>query len=79
VAPVQTAPVASEQGRPLQQSEDWVQTWPGAVQVAPGWQVPLAAPPGMVQLVPRQQSDEAVQVPPWGWQEGGAVHEPATQ
>lgn len=77
--PLQVTPFASAQASPAQQVAALVQAWPTWPQVAPGWQVPMVAPPGMAQERPRQQSLLAVQEPFWGWQAGCAWQVPLTQ
>lgn len=78
IAP-QLAPVAvSMQLAPVQQGVAWLHVWPMPGH-ADGWQVPFAAPDGMAQVLPTQQSASAEHVPPVGWQTAAALHAPPVQ
>ncbi len=66
---------------PEQQSEVAAQGWPVAEHSATV-HVPLVAPAAIVQVVPAQQSELAVQDPPWGlqlWQPSSPSQMPEQQ
>ena len=77
--PEQLAPEDSSQPSPAQQLAVLVHAWPGCPQLAPGWQAPTVAPPGIAQVSPMQQSPEEVHAPLCGSHAGWALHTPPTQ
>lgn len=67
----QAVPSASRQASPAQQACVEEHVWPLPAQLD-GWQVPVVLPAGTLHWSPEQQSEEAVHVPPCGWQACGA-------